>query len=141
MHITQHDRLVVESGSPLQQRSRQRAGCSNTLRYVSTSPKICGEALLVHAVCCVRFWPKLFSITVDELGLLLLWRPLTMPMAVTAAQAFSSATFARSSAWFRRRRNPLEFELRLMRAGLPCLVSSVAILTRSSSMLSTWSAE
>ena len=65
---------------------------------------------------------------------------LTMPMAVTAAQAFSSATFARSSAWLVVVAS-LWSSTCTSCSWVACLVSSVAILTRSSSMLSNWSAE
>ena len=59
---------------------------------------------------------------------------------VTAAQAFSSATFARPSAWVVVVAI-LWSSSCISCSWFPCLVSSVAILTRSSSMLSTGSAE
>ena len=87
----------------------------------------------------VRFWPKLLSIAVVELGLPLLWG-LDHADGRDCSDGFLLGNFFTFFSLARRRRNPLKFELHLMH-----LVRSPrelrAILTRSSSILSNWSAE
>ena len=121
-HITEHDRLVAESGSPLHQRSRQQAGCQHTQIRLDLSQEL-NEALLVHTVCCVRFWPKLYSITVVQLGLLLLWG-LEHADGCDCSAGFLLGHCCTFFSLARCRRNPLEFELHLMQ--LVCLPREVS---------------
>ena len=105
---------------------------ASTLRNVSTSPQELREALLVHTVCCVRFWPKLLGMAVVELGLLLLWG-VDHADGRDCSAGFLLGHFCTFFSLAHRRRKPLEFELHLSCIGFACLVSSVAILTRSAS--------
>ena len=40
LHVTHHDRLVAEGGSPFQQRSRQQAWCQNTQGHLDLSQEL-----------------------------------------------------------------------------------------------------
>ena len=67
-HVTRHDRLVVEGGSPFQQRSRQQAWCQNTQVRLDLSQ----ELREVFLVCRVRLRPDLLGFAVVEVDLPLL---------------------------------------------------------------------
>ena len=111
-HATRHDCLITEGGSPFKQWSRQKAWRQNTQVRLELSQEL-REALLVHSVCCVRFWPKLLGISV----VVFCSGALTMPMVVTAALAFSSGHFCPFFSLACRRGKPLELELYLVQLG------------------------
>ena len=115
-----------------------RPGAS-TLRNVSTSPKNSAK-LFLSARSAVYVSGQNFSASRLLSLVFFCSGALTMPMAVTAAQAFSSAAVARSSAWLVVVASRWSSSC-ISCSWFACLVSSVAILTRSSSMLSNWSVE
>ena len=73
------------------------------------------EAPLVHTVCRVRFWPKLLSSAVVELGLLWLWG-LDHADGRDCSAGFFLGHFCTFPSLARRRRKPLEFKLYLVAA-------------------------
>ena len=118
-HITQHDGLVAESGSPLQQRSPPTGWVPAHSGMSRPLPRTLREALLVHTVNCIRFWPK--TSPASRLLSLVFFcsRALIMPMAATCSAGFFLGHFCTFFSLTRRRRKLLEFKLYLVQ--LSCL--------------------